>query len=76
MLGMVGVARTRFRGRTPAELRQAIESAATFAEGRFASPREIAAEALPQLARSMVQLPLRRIVRYARVQSTELRKLR
>jgi predicted metal-dependent phosphoesterase TrpH len=76
MLGVVGLARTRFRGRGPAELRHAIETAATFAEGRFASPREIAAEALPQLARSMVQLPLRRMVRYARVQQAELRKLR
>jgi predicted metal-dependent phosphoesterase TrpH len=76
MLAVVGVARTRFRGRTPAELRQAIESMATFAEGRFASPREIAAEALPQLARSMVHLPLRRMVRFARVQRAELRKLR
>jgi predicted metal-dependent phosphoesterase TrpH len=68
MLGVIGLAVTRFRGRTPAELRLAIETAATFAEGRFASPREIAAEALPQLARSMVHLPLRRIVRFARGQ--------
>jgi predicted metal-dependent phosphoesterase TrpH len=66
MLGVVGLARTRFAGRTPAELRQALETAATLAEGRFASPREIAAEALPQLARSMVHLPLRRMVRFAR----------
>jgi predicted metal-dependent phosphoesterase TrpH len=68
MLGVVGLARTRFRGRSPDELRQALETAATFAEGRFASPREIAAEALPQLARSMVHLPLRRMVRFARGQ--------
>jgi hypothetical protein len=66
MLAVVGLACTRFRGHTPDDLRRAIESAQTYAEGRFASPREIAAEALPQLARSMVHLPLRRIVRYAR----------
>ena len=66
MLGVVGLARTRFRGHTPDDLRRSIEHGTTFAEGRFASPREIAAEALPQLARSMVHLPLRRLVRYAR----------
>jgi predicted metal-dependent phosphoesterase TrpH len=71
MLGVVGVAQTRFRGQTAEELRHAIESAMTHAEGRFASPRELAAEALPQLARSMVHLPLRRIVRYARGQHAE-----
>src|SRR5436190_5486355 len=54
MLAVVGLAQTRFRGRSPAELRHAIETASTYAEGRFASPREIASEALPQLARSMV----------------------
>jgi predicted metal-dependent phosphoesterase TrpH len=75
MLGVVGVARTRFRGRTSAELRQALEANATYAEGRFASPRELAAEALPQLARSMVHLPLRRIVRYARGQHAGARSL-
>lgn len=66
MASMVGLARTRFPGRSSADLRQAIESAATQAEGRFATPGEMAAEAIPQLARSMVHLPLRRIVRYAR----------
>lgn len=66
MLGVVGLARTRFHGHSPAELRQALEAASTYAEGRFAAPRELAAEALPQLARSMVALPLRRFVRYAR----------
>jgi predicted metal-dependent phosphoesterase TrpH len=66
MVSMVGLARTRFAGRTPADLRHAIESAATSAEGRFATPAEMASEAIPQLARSMVHLPLRRIVRYAR----------
>lgn len=66
MLTVVGIAQTRFRGRTPDDLREAISAATTYAEGRFASPRELAAEALPQLARSMVHLPLRRIVRYAR----------
>jgi len=65
-LAVVGLACTRFRGHSPDDLRRAIDSAQTHAEGRFASPREIAAEALPQLARSMVHLPLRRIVRYAR----------
>jgi predicted metal-dependent phosphoesterase TrpH len=66
MLAMVGLARTRFAGRTAAHLRQAIEASATQAEGRFATPSELAAEAIPQLARAMVHLPLRRIVRYAR----------
>jgi predicted metal-dependent phosphoesterase TrpH len=66
MLMVVGIAQTRFRGTTPDDLREAIAAATTYAEGRFASPRELAAEALPQLARSMVHLPLRRIVRYAR----------
>jgi predicted metal-dependent phosphoesterase TrpH len=64
VLALVGVARTRFRGRSADDLRRAIECGDTFAEGRFASPREIAAEALPQLARSLVHLPLRRIARY------------
>jgi predicted metal-dependent phosphoesterase TrpH len=66
MLSMVGVAFTRFAGRTAQDLRRAVENAATQPEGRFASPGEMAAEAFPQLARSMVHLPLRRIVRYAR----------
>jgi predicted metal-dependent phosphoesterase TrpH len=66
MVSMVGLSRTRFVGRTPADLRRAIETAATGAEGRFATPAEMASEAIPQLARSMVQLPLRRILRYAR----------
>ncbi|MBV9171903.1 MAG: hypothetical protein JOZ81_17660 [Chloroflexi bacterium] len=70
MLGIVGLARTRFPGRTPADLRRAIDSRTTFAEGRFARPREIAVEALPQLARSMVHLPVRRVVRFARGQFT------
>ena len=66
MLGLVGLARTRFHGSTPDDLRRAIELGSTFAEGRFASPGEVAAEAIPQLARSMVHLPLRRIARLAR----------
>ena len=66
MLSMVGLARTRFEGRTPADLRQAIENRTVLAEGRFATPGEMAADAIPQLARSMVHLPLRRIVRFAR----------
>ena len=65
VLSAVGLAQTRFSGRTAADLRSAIEGGATYAEGRFASPREIAAEAIPQLARSMVHLPLRRIARFA-----------
>jgi predicted metal-dependent phosphoesterase TrpH len=66
MLAMVGLARTRFAGNTPAHLREAIEASTTQAEGRFATPAELVAEAIPQLARAMVHLPLRRIVRYAR----------
>lgn len=66
MASMVGLAWTRFAGRTPADLRLAIERAETSAEGRFATPAEMAAECIPQLARSMVHLPLRRIARYAR----------
>jgi hypothetical protein len=68
MLSMVGLARTRFEGRAPADLRRAIENRSVAAEGRFASPAELAAEAIPQLARSMVHLPIRRIVRFARAQ--------
>jgi hypothetical protein len=66
MASMVGLARTRFPGRTAEDLRRAIEGSTTRADGRFATPAEMAAEAIPQLARSMVHLPLRRIVRYAR----------
>ena len=66
MLCMVGLAYTQFDGRTPEDLRQAILAGATRPEGRFATPREMASEAIPQLARSMVHLPLRRVVRYAR----------
>jgi hypothetical protein len=66
MVSMIGLARTRYRGRGPDDLRRSLETATTRAEGRFATPREMAAEAIPQLARSMVHLPLRRIVRYAR----------
>lgn len=66
MMSMIGLARTRFAGRSASELRSALEAATTQAEGRFATPAEMAAEAIPQLARSMVHLPLRRIVRYAR----------
>jgi predicted metal-dependent phosphoesterase TrpH len=66
MLAMIGLARTRFPGRTPDDLRRALEDRATYAEGRFATPGEMAAEALPQLARSMVHLPLRRVARYVR----------
>lgn len=62
---VIGIARTRFPGTSPEDLRRAIEQAATEAEGRFATPSEIAAEAVPQLARSMVHLPLRRIARFA-----------
>ena len=69
MLCMVGLARTRFAGRTPEDLRRAIKTSATQAAGRFATPGEMASEAIPQLARSMVHLPLRRIVRYARSRS-------
>ncbi len=64
MVAMIGLARTRFPGRTPHELRAALLERTTSAEGRFATPAEMAAEALPQLARSMVHLPLRRIARY------------
>jgi predicted metal-dependent phosphoesterase TrpH len=64
MMGVVGLAHTSFAGRTPEELRDAIESGATSAEGRFARVGEIAAEALPQLGRSLVQLPLRRLQRF------------
>jgi hypothetical protein len=63
--GVVGLARTRFNGCTPADLRLAIETSATQAEGRFASPGELAVDVIPQLARSMVHLPLRRLARFA-----------
>jgi predicted metal-dependent phosphoesterase TrpH len=66
MVSMVGLAWTRFPGRSAADLRRAIELATTEAEGRFATPAEMVSEAIPQLARSMVHLPLRRLMRYAR----------
>jgi predicted metal-dependent phosphoesterase TrpH len=64
MLSMVGLARTRFLGGTPEDVRRAIQTATTSAEGRFATPGEMASEAIPQLARSMVQLPLKRLGRF------------
>ncbi len=73
MLSMVGLACTRFAGRTPADLRRAIEHRTVQAEGRFATPGEMAAEAIPQLARSMIHLPLRRVVRFARTRSQATR---
>jgi predicted metal-dependent phosphoesterase TrpH len=63
MMSMVGLARTRFPGRSPDDLRRAIERGTTQADGRFATPGEMASECIPQLARSMVHLPLRRIGR-------------
>jgi predicted metal-dependent phosphoesterase TrpH len=72
MMAMIGLARTRFAGRSAADLRKAIETATSLAEGRFATPGEMASEAIPQLARSMLHLPLRRIVRYARTRSLRL----
>jgi predicted metal-dependent phosphoesterase TrpH len=63
MLRVVGLARTCFPGQGLDELRHAIETRATHAEGRFARPAEIATEALPQLARALVHLPLRRVAR-------------
>jgi predicted metal-dependent phosphoesterase TrpH len=66
MVAMIGLARTRFPGRSPQDLRTALQQRTTYAEGRFATPAEMAAEALPQLARSMVHLPLRRVARYVR----------
>lgn len=73
MVAMIGLARTRFSGQTPDALRVALEAGATQAEGRFATPGEMAAEAMPQLARSMVHLPLRRIVRYVKSLTAEVR---
>jgi predicted metal-dependent phosphoesterase TrpH len=66
MLGVVGLAQTRFPGYTVVDLLHAIEDRTTSAEGRFARPRELAVDALPQLARSMVHLPLRRVARFVR----------
>jgi predicted metal-dependent phosphoesterase TrpH len=63
MLRVIGLAQTRFSGHTPQDLRRAIEARTAQAEGRFAHAHEIAAEALPQLGRSMVHLPLRRLAR-------------
>jgi predicted metal-dependent phosphoesterase TrpH len=62
-LAVVGLARTRFAGRDGGSLRRALEERSTLAEGRFARAGEVAAEALPQLARSLVHLPLRRLAR-------------
>ncbi len=66
MMAMIGLARTSFAGTTASDLRVALEQATTSAEGRFARPAEMRAEAIPQLARSMVHLPIRRLVRFAR----------
>jgi predicted metal-dependent phosphoesterase TrpH len=63
MIAMVGLTRTRFAGRTPQDLRNAIEMVTTCVDGRFATPGEMATEAIPQLARSMIHLPLRRVAR-------------
>jgi predicted metal-dependent phosphoesterase TrpH len=63
MLSCVALSHTRFPGRAASDLRRAVEAGATQAEGRFARAGEIAAEALPQLARSMIHLPLRRLHR-------------
>ncbi len=63
--GVIGIARTRFPGHSVADLRRAIEARTTEPDGRFATPVELATDALPQLARSMVHLPLRRVMRYA-----------
>jgi predicted metal-dependent phosphoesterase TrpH len=76
MLAMVGLARTRFPGQRPEDLRRAILEGSTVAEGRFATPGEMASECIPQLARSMVHLPLRRIARYARERRAELMRTR
>jgi predicted metal-dependent phosphoesterase TrpH len=62
---VVGLARTRFAGRSALDLRRAIEERTTEAIGRFASPAELAIDAIPQFARSMVHLPLRRLARFA-----------
>jgi predicted metal-dependent phosphoesterase TrpH len=72
MSAMIGLARTRFQGCSPEDLRLALEAGTTRAEGRFASAREIASEAIPQLARSMVHLPIQRMLRYARIATMEL----
>jgi predicted metal-dependent phosphoesterase TrpH len=63
MLRMVGLAQTRFAGRDSRDLRSAIEQGSTVADGRHARADEVAADALPQLARSLVHLPLRRLAR-------------
>ncbi len=74
MVAMIGLARTRFAGSTASELRNALEKATTSAEGRFATPAEMMGEAIPQLARSMVHLPIRRLIRMVR--GTRTRTLR
>jgi predicted metal-dependent phosphoesterase TrpH len=65
MLSMIGLARTTFPGRDAAALWRALAARQTDAEGRFARPSELATEALPQLGRALVELPLRRVVRLA-----------
>jgi predicted metal-dependent phosphoesterase TrpH len=63
MMRIVGLSHTRFPGTTAVELKQALSDGTTSAEGRFARVGEIAAEAAPQLTRSLIQLPLRRLTR-------------
>jgi predicted metal-dependent phosphoesterase TrpH len=77
MLRCVALTHTRFTGRTPEDLRRALEGRTTTADGRFARTGEIAAEALPQLARSMIHLPLRRLARgVAQASPRAVRRLR
>lgn len=60
---IVGMAHTRFPGRSPEDLRRAIAACTTQAEGRFTRPGEMVREALPQTVWATAILGLRRLPR-------------
>jgi predicted metal-dependent phosphoesterase TrpH len=61
---IVGMGRTRFVGSTAQDLKHALLARTTIAEGRFARPLELAAEALPQTVWATAILPMRKMRRY------------
>lgn len=63
---IVGMASTRFPGSTADDLRRALLDRTTVAEGRFATPLELAAEAIPQTVWATAILPMRRARPYVR----------
>jgi hypothetical protein len=58
---IVGMARTRFAGTTVEDLKAALLGRTTRAEGRFASPGELAVQALPHAIRCAAYRLRRRV---------------